>query len=105
MLTGDMAYRYESGSVGEMTVENVTFSGNRAVVSAMPEFTPSEKEPYYHKRLTVKNCTFDSEDALSARWTQTIRFVNNVNARGKHMKVVLSGCGASEIEGAQVIKE
>lgn len=105
MLTGDMAYRYESGPVGEMTVENVTFSGNRAVVSTMPEFTPSEKEPYYHKRLTVKNCTFDSEDALSARWTQTIRFVNNVNARGKQMKVVLSGCGASEIEGAQVIKE
>ena len=100
LLTGDMNYWYESSPVENMTIENVKFVGYRANIICCPEFVPTEKEPYYHGKVSVKGCSFDCETPLTARNTESISFTDNVNASGREMKISLTTCGNVDVEGA-----
>lgn len=102
LLTGDMNYWYESSPVENMTVENVKFVGQRANIVCTPEFMPTEKEPYYHGRLVVKNCSFDTEKPIKAHHIRLIEFKNNENTSGKEMKFRLEACGEAYADGVMV---
>lgn len=102
LLTGDMNYWYESSPVENMTVENVEFVGKRGNILCAPDFMPTEKQPYYHGRLNVVNCSFDTDTPVTAHHIRLIEFQNNVNIRGEQMKFDLAECGEVYAEGVNV---
>lgn len=60
LFTGDTTYWYESGPVQDLTVEDCAFvnqAGPYFSVFGEVEFT--KEFPFYHKNITVKNCSFD----------------------------------------------
>ena len=103
MLTGDMNYWYESSPVENMTVKNVKFVGVRADILCNPEFMPTEKEPYYHGRLSVRNCSFDTETPITAHHIRFIEFKSNENTSGKEMKLSLVDCGEAYVDGDNIL--
>lgn len=94
MLTGDMNYWFESSPANDLTVRNCKFIGNRAVIKIIPEFTPTEKAPYYHSGINITGNTFDNNRALYARNADNLRFVGNLSSNGAELTAELHDCNA-----------
>ncbi|MBQ9480741.1 MAG: hypothetical protein IJU84_01090 [Clostridia bacterium] len=92
LFTGDTNYWFESSPVKDVTIENVRFLRETAGVVSIPEFRSSEKSPYYHSGIVVKNCFFQSKNAVYARYTGLIGFYGNRTEDGKFF-VKLDNCG------------
>ncbi|MBE6731846.1 MAG: hypothetical protein E7564_09175 [Ruminococcaceae bacterium] len=86
MFTGDTTYWFEASPVRDVCLENNKFIGKKAHISACPEYSASDKAPYYHSGIKVINNTFDSEMPLFARYTKDIEFVNNIQNGGKEFR-------------------
>lgn len=60
LFTGDTTYWYESGPVEDLTIKNCRFNHcSKPRLDFVPEAQFTEKENYYHKNITVENCTFE----------------------------------------------
>lgn len=92
LLTGDTNYWYESSPVRDMTVKNCIFSGQRAEIRIIPEFSATEKAPYYHSGIRISDSRFDSKKAMLANYADDIVF-ENVTADGETVKPELNQCG------------
>ena len=79
LFTGDTTYWYESSPVNDLTIENCNFYntayGARLAWNSGIEFT--EKENYYHKNITVKNCYFDTGVAAAFNHVDGFTFTGN----------------------------
>ncbi len=79
LFTGDTTYWFESGPVEDFLVENCKFyhtnAGARFRVDSGVEFT--EKEKYYHKNLTFRDCWFDAGCIGVLSHVENCRFENN----------------------------
>ena len=92
-LTGDMNYWFESSPVKDLTVRNCTFIGKRAIVALRPQFTPTEKAPYYHTGVTIENCVFDNPNAFKAKCGDDIKFIGNKSSSGEKLVIDATDCG------------
>lgn len=92
LLTGDATYWFESSPCEDFTVRNCRFTAPKAGIRLLPDFSLTEKEPYYHKNITVENSEFVCDVPLSGTCGDNIVFRNNRCARGE-MRLELSGCG------------
>ncbi len=103
MLTGDTTYWYESGPVLDLTVENCFFAhadlGYRIANDTQVAYT--EKAPYYHRGVTVRNCFFDGALACRFDHMDDITFTGNTTS-AETLYVSLDNCGTRRIEGAEV---
>ncbi len=104
-LTGDATFWYESSPCTDMTIRNTYFVGPAANIYACPEVRVTDKEKYYHKHLTVENCTFTTDRPMNLRYTDDIRFIANRNANGQRMTVHLYNSGAIDAPDALVERE
>lgn len=105
LLTGDMNFWFESSPVTDMTVENTVFSMSRATIECTPEFTATKQAPFYHGNLTVKNCTFVSEQPICAVRSKKIQFSDNRNINEKPMYLRLIACGDAASNCAELVRE
>lgn len=94
LLTGDMNYWFECSPIRDLTVRHCRFSGERATVRAIPEFTATNKAPYYHRGLTLEDNVFDHHVPLEATACADICFQRNRAADGSPLRLTLSGCSA-----------
>jgi len=92
-LTGDMNYWFESSPIKDLTVRNCTFIGERAIVALRPQFTHTEKAPYYHTGVTIENCVFDNPNALKAKCGDDIKFIGNKSSSGEKLVIDAVDCG------------
>ncbi len=102
LFSGDTTYWFESAPSRDYLIENCYFGyadNMRIVGGGDVEYT--EKEPYYHKNITVKNCFFDGSEALSLYHADNITFIGNKTSAEK-MNVTLRDCGKHNIEDATV---
>ena len=90
-ISGDANYWFESGCVRDVTIRNNTFyrcgsikangkSKNYNVINIVPEIpTPSAKDGYYHKNITVIGNKFITAhpDVLKAVSTENLIFKDN----------------------------
>ena len=104
-LTGDMSYWFESSPVENITIKNTKFTTPQALILSVPEFMPTEAEPYYHGNIVVENCEFVSTVPVSASYTRNIRFIGNKSLVGEAMSLELKNCGESEVEGCEVVRK
>lgn len=101
LFTGDATFWYESGPCCDVTIRNTYFVKPGAVICACPEIRACEKEPYYHRHITVENCMFVSENPMELRYTDDIHFIANRNSEGRQMKLLLTNCGSIEAPGCE----
>lgn len=65
LFTGDMNYWYENTGVRDVTIRNCTFRGVQTPIVTLCEFTPTEREPFYHKNITfTDNTVVDPKTAV-----------------------------------------
>lgn len=105
LLTGDMNFWFESSPVTAMTIDNTSFTTHRARVECIPEFTATEQTPFYHGELTIRNCTFASEQPVYAIRSEKIRFMQNRNENGTPMRLHLTACGEAISDCAALDRE
>ena len=103
-LTGDTTYWFESSPCTDFTVRNCRFIGDKARIRLCPEITPTKDSPYYHKNITVENCTFDSRLAFEGKLTDNVTFINNRHSKGKKLIVVARRSGKVTVYNATVIR-
>lgn len=103
IFTGDTNFWFESSPVNDVTIRNVEFDTDRYGIASIPEFKASEKEPFYHKNVTVENCKFSCNLGIYARFTDNIKFFNNTNKNNENFKIFLDNCGI--FSGDNVIVE
>lgn len=99
LLTGDASYWYESSGIKDMTIANTTFASNKARIRITPEIMPSDREPYYHKNIRIKNCTFESCNPIEGSYADNIVLENTKQAQGKTMTLKLTNCGKVQADG------
>lgn len=104
LLTGDASYWLESSPVTDMVIENCEFN-DKGRIRLIPEVMPCEKEPYYHKNITVRNCTFESDLPIEGGYTDNITFVGNTNSLGSEMIMDLTNCGTVTAENCKVLRK
>lgn len=104
LLTGDASYWLESSPVTDMVIENCEFN-DKGRIRLIPEVMPTEKEPYYHKNITIKNCTFESDLPIEGGYTDNITFVGNTNSKGLEMTLDLTNCGRVNAENCKVVRK
>lgn len=92
MLTGDTNYWFESSPVNNLTIKNCKFIGKRANIRIIPDFTPTQDAPFYHRGITIANNSFECEAPLYANCAQDIVFSNNRVVGGKEPKFELHDC-------------
>ncbi len=78
LLTGDMNYWDESSPVKDFTIKNCRFLSDRAIIRIIPEFTPTEKAPFYHENIKIVNNTFTNPCPLEQRNARNVVFEDNV---------------------------
>lgn len=78
MLTGDMNYWDEASPIEDFTVRDCRFLSERAIIRIIPEFTPTEKAPFYHRNIKIVNNTFECQEFLEERYAENIVFRDNV---------------------------
>ncbi len=97
MTTGDTNFWFESSPVEDLTIRNVKFNiKNRPAFASIPEFKSTLKDPYYHKNITIENCTFSNKFAGFFRYTDNIKFNNNKLLTDEEFEIVLDNCGSFE---------
>ncbi len=104
LITGDTVYWYESGPVQDLTVEDCYFAhadlGYR--IKNETQVTYTEKEPFYHRGVKVKNCFFDGPLACRFDHVDDITIFGNKTS-ADHLAVSLTDCGSHKIEDAQLV--
>ncbi len=79
IFTGDTTYWFESGPVNDFRIENCSFPHTtfcpRILFFGEVEYT--EKENYYHKNITVENCTFGKGEVAILNHVDGFVFRNN----------------------------
>ncbi len=94
ILTGDTEYWYESGPVTDLTIEDCYFAhadgGWRISNSTQVEYT--EKAPYYHSGVTIRNCFFDGKYACAFDHVDGVTVENN-RTSAEELLVSLTDCG------------
>ncbi len=78
LLTGDMNYWDEASPVNDFTIRNCRFLSERARIRIIPEFTPTQKAPFYHRNITITDNTFMNPEPLEQRNAQNVVFCDNV---------------------------
>ena len=104
-LTGDTNYWYEGSPVETMKLHDVRFETGFANIAVIPEFTPTPLKPYYHGKIEVTQCVFETDTPLQAHQTASICFQENQNSLAKPMRMVIRDCGEVTAEGISVEKE
>ena len=81
LFTGDTTYWYESSPVRDVLIENCKFLNTKfgPRICWDSHFEPTEKEPYYHKNVTVRNCYFDAGLAAAFDHVDGFIFTGNVS--------------------------
>ena len=102
LLTGDAAYWYESSGVHDMLINNTDFTSPRAQIRIVPEFMPSEKAPFYHWNVRVKNCRFRTDTPVTANYTDKLLFSDNSQTDGKTMTLKLLNCGEATADNCTI---
>ena len=102
IFTGDTTYWFESGPVNDFTVENCKFYHTKCSprLSFWGEVDYTEKEKYYHKNITVKNCYFDGGTVAVLRHVDNFIFTGN--ASNCPMKIEAYNCAGIDVENAIV---
>ena len=103
-LTGDTTYWFEGSPCIDFTVRNCRFVGSKARITICPEVISTKQNPYYHKNITVENCTFDSKLALNGRMADNVVFTGNRNTKGKKLVIALQKSGKITADNATVIR-
>ena len=98
LFTGDTTYWYESGPVNDFTIENCKFyhADDLARLDFAGEVEFTEKERYYHKNITVKNCYFDGGKAAVLRHVDNFIFEGNTVT--SPIEIETLDCGNVRIE-------
>lgn len=104
LLTGDASYWLESSPVTDLVIENCEFN-DKGRIRIVPEVMPTDKEPYYHKNITVKNCSFESDLPIEGGYADNISFVGNTNSKGLEMTLLLTNCGKVTSENCKIIRK
>ena len=103
-LTGDTTYWYESSPCTDFTVRNCRFVGKHVRIHCCPEVAPTKSAPYYHKNITVENCSFDDKIIFDGRFADNVVFHNNTYSfRGKPL-VIAKKCGKIEADDATIVR-
>lgn len=82
LLTGDMNYWFEASPVNDFTLKGCTFTGERGRVRIIPDFTPTEKAPYYHKNIRITNNIFGVTEPVEVHGAKDVVIENNVINNG-----------------------
>lgn len=100
LLTGDKDYWYESSPIDGLTIRNCRFTGARGQIRSIPEgFDYLPGASYYHRNVTIQDCTFETAQALTALRTEGIVFSRNVRTGGDGVfRLELEECGAVETD-------
>ncbi len=77
MLTGDMNYWDEASPIEDFTLRDCRFSSDRARIRIVPEFTPTQKAPFYHRNVRIENNTFTCREPLEQHYADGVVFENN----------------------------
>lgn len=75
-LSGDMNYWFESSPVEHAVIRNCRFYTQKARIRICPEFTPTEKAPFYHGDLHIANTTFDRPTVLIGSGIRSVTMEN-----------------------------
>lgn len=79
IFTGDTTYWFESGPVNDFLIENCKFYNTayspRFQFWGEVEYT--DKEPYYHKNITIRDCYFDKGLVAVLRHVENFSFEGN----------------------------
>ena len=102
LLTGDGAFWFESSGVRDMTIRDTSFTTPKASIRITPQIFPTEREPYYHKNITVTHCRFKTDCPIQGSLADNIRFLDNIQTDGKPMVLKLTNCGSVTAENCSV---
>ncbi len=98
IMTGDTEYWYESGPVTDLTVEDCYFAhanhGWRIANSTHVKYT--EKAPYYHSGVTIRNCFFDGKYACAFDHVDDITVTGN-RTSSEELWASLKDCGTAAL--------
>ena len=103
MMTGDTTYWYESGPVDDITIEDCYFAyalNWRIVTHTQVEYT--EKAPYYHRGVKVKNCFFDGKFTCRLDHVDGIEFVGNKTSADE-LIISLNACNDCAVFDAREV--
>ena len=103
-LTGDTTYWYESSPCTDFTVRNCRFVGRHTGIMLSPEITPTATTPYYHRNVTIEDCSFDTRLPLNALRSDNITFRRNTHSRGRRMTILARNCGAITTDNARIVR-
>lgn len=92
LLTGDMNYWFEASPINDLKIKNCRFSGKRGFIRLIPEFTPTEKAPYYHSGIKVEDCSFEYNPVLSGSCGKDITFNRCSVASGAEIETETHDC-------------
>ena len=105
LFTGDTNYWFESGPVRDVLIENCKFyktvNCGRICWDSVVDFT--EKEKYYHKNITIKNCYFDKGEII--RFNHVCGFTFENNTSDGEMKIVCSDSADINVQKDVIIEE
>ena len=88
--------------IRDMAVRDTAFTSEKAAIHISPQVFPTEKEPFYHKNIRIKKCTFKTDCPVEARLTDNIVFKDNVNEDGRPMTLKLTNCGSVDAPGCTI---
>ncbi len=104
LFSGDTTYWFEGSPANDYTVEGCEFHyADSYRIEGGGDVVYTEKAPYYHTNITVKNCRFDGKRALRLHHADKIIFKNNTSP--SEPVVELSACGEATVEGARLLKK
>ena len=93
IFTGDTTYWYESGPVNDFLMENCKLLNTEycAKINFLGEVEFTDKEPYYHKNITVRNCYFDKGRIININHVDNFVFEGNTSCG--EMEIYARDCG------------
>lgn len=105
LFTGDTTYWFESGPVNDFLIDNCSFynTKNQVRLCFEPQVEFTEKENYYHKNITVKNCYFDEGNVAYLSHVDNFIFEDNFSTG--QMTLLTNSCGKIICDKNVVIKE
>jgi hypothetical protein len=85
-----------------MMIRDTSFTTPKAGIRITPQIFPTEREPYYHKNITVTHCRFKTDCPIQGSPADNIRFLDNIQTDGKPMVLKLTNCGSVTAENCSV---
>ena len=98
IFTGDTTYWYESGPVNDFLMENCKLLNTEycAKINFLGEVEFTDKEPYYHKNITVRNCYFDKGRIININHVDNFVFEGNTSCG--EMEISVKDCGKISVD-------